>query len=330
MHNHLDPFPCANYIREIGRGARGGRGIDREDANILYGAILAGRVADLELGALLLAYRIKGESAQELAGMLDAVHCTIPKLACRAGTPVIIPSYNGARRRPNLVPLLALLLVRQGVPVLIHGVINDSGRVTTADILSELGISLSGYVASIEDALDRDRLAFAPIDTLAPALARQLALRTALGVRNSAHTLAKLLQPFGQPALRLVNYTHDAYRNTLAEYFSQPGAAGAAGVLLSRGTEGEAVADTKLAREILWLHGGGSEILMAATKKEDRDTPALPEAPDAATTARWIEQVLAGNIPAPTAITAQVNAIIQIAGKEFPDPAAIHQVPISA
>ena len=42
--------------------------------------------------------------------------------------PVSIPSYNGARKQPNLVPLLALLLAREGVPVLVHGVTDDPGR----------------------------------------------------------------------------------------------------------------------------------------------------------------------------------------------------------
>lgn len=317
MPNFQEPFPCAAYIREVGRGARGGRSLSRDDANAVYGAVLANRVSDLELGALLIAYRVKGETAEELAGMLDAVHDTIASLHCPIATPVVIPSYNGARRRPNLVPLLALLLAKRGIPVLIHGILSDAGRVTTAEILNELGIQPVFDAAEIEASLVRSRLAFASIDTLAPALARQLSLRTVLGVRNSAHTLAKMLQPFSQPALRLVNYTHTAYRDTLAEYFSLPGAAGAAGVLLSRGTEGEAVADTTLAREALWLHDQGSETLIPAADKDNRDTPALPDTHDAATTARWIAEVVEGNIPVPRAIADQVNAIVQITNKKF-------------
>lgn len=317
MPNFQEPFPCAAYIREVGRGARGRRGLSRDDANAVYGAVLANRVSDLELGALLIAYRVKGETAEELAGMLDAIHDTIAGLHCPIATPVIIPSYNGARRRPNLVPLLALLLAKRGIPVFIHGVLSDAGRVTTAEILNELGIQPEPDAAGIEASLVRSRLAFASIETLAPALARQLSLRTVLGVRNSAHTLAKMLQPFSQPALRLVNYTHTAYRDTLAEYFSRPGAAGPAGVLLSRGTEGEAAADTTLAREALWLHEQGSETLIPATEKDDRDTPALPETHDAAMTARWIAEVIEGNIPVPRAIADQVNAIVRITNKKF-------------
>ncbi|SHH80682.1 DNA-binding protein YbiB [Pollutimonas bauzanensis] len=318
MQNPSDPFPCAAYIREIGRGARGARSLSREEAQTLYGAILAGRVSDLELGAVLLAYRVKGESAQELAGMLDAVHATISPLRCPGPTPVLIPSYNGARRRPNLVPLLAMLLARQGVPVLIHGVLADPGRVTTAEILARMGMEPARDAAGIERALAEGRLAFAAIDTLAPALARQLSLRAALGVRNSAHTLAKMLQPFGQPALRLVNYTHAAYRDTLAECFALPGAAGPAGVLLGRGTEGEAVADAALPREALWLHEAGSEVLIPAADKGPRAAPPLPETHDAGATAEWISAVLAGSVQAPAAIAAQVDAIMRITASALP------------
>jgi anthranilate phosphoribosyltransferase len=41
-----------------------------------------------------------------------------------------------------------------------------------------------------------------------------------LGVRNSTHTLGKIMQPFAQPALRLTSYTHPEYLEMLTDYFS--------------------------------------------------------------------------------------------------------------
>src|SRR5690606_39609823 len=118
MSTSLPPFSCASLIKEIGRGARGARGLSRLDAFSLYEAILAGRVSQVELGAVLMAYRIKGETAQELAGMCDAAHAHLTALrAPSGGTPVVIASYNGARKQANLVALLALLLSRDGIPV---------------------------------------------------------------------------------------------------------------------------------------------------------------------------------------------------------------------
>ena len=68
---HTVPFAAARFIKEIGRGKKGARSLSRDDAFQLYAAMLDGRVADLELGGLMLAMRIKGESTEELAGFLD-------------------------------------------------------------------------------------------------------------------------------------------------------------------------------------------------------------------------------------------------------------------
>ncbi|SQA96482.1 glycosyl transferase family protein [Cedecea neteri] len=54
--------------------------------------------------------------------------------------PIVIPSYNGARKQANLTPLLALLLNKLGYPVVVHGVSEDPTRVLTETIFTLLGI----------------------------------------------------------------------------------------------------------------------------------------------------------------------------------------------
>jgi anthranilate phosphoribosyltransferase len=315
----LSPFPCARFIKEIGRGPHGARALAPEDTQALYSAMLDGRVPELELGAVLLAYRLKGETAEELAAMHAAAHASFEPIrvtqdAANAVSAVSIPSYNGARKQPNLVPLLALLLAREGVPVLVHGVTEDPGRVTSAEIFARLQVAAAQTHSEIEDALAARRVAFAPIDTLAPKLARLLALRRRMGVRNSTHTLVKILQPFAQPGLRLVNYTHPPYRESLTELFVTHPDVAAGGALLARGTEGEAVADTRRQVQIDWLHDGRCETLVAP-ERSSTDAPVvdLPEARDAATTAAWIEDVLRGAAPVPSAIARQIDVIAGIA-----------------
>jgi anthranilate phosphoribosyltransferase len=323
----LSPFPCARFIKEIGRGPHGARALAPEDTQALYSAMLDGRVSELELGAVLLAYRLKGETAEELAAMHAAAHASFAPIrvkqdaagavsAVPAISAVSIPSYNGARKQPNLVPLLALMLAREGVPVLVHGVTEDPGRVTSAEIFAHLQIPATQTHDEIEDALAARRVAFAPIETLAPKLARLLALRRRMGVRNSTHTLVKILQPFAQPGLRLVNYTHPPYRESLTELFITHPDVATGGALLARGTEGEAVADTRRQVQIDWLHDGQCDTLVAP-ERSSADAPAvdLPEGRDAATTAAWIADVLRGAAPVPTAIARQVEVIAGIAKK---------------
>lgn len=306
-------FDCAPFIKEVGRGARGARGLSRQDAFRLYEAILAGRVSALEMGAVLMAYRIKGETAEELAGMCDAAHASMKSLRAPAGrTPVVIASYNGARKQANLVALLALLLSREDIPVLIHGVGTDPGRVTTAEVLQALDILPAPDTAVAESQLAERNLAFLETADLAPALAAQLALRGVLGVRNSAHTVAKLLQPFERPALRLVNYTHPPYRDTLIEYFQNTDPVPSPGVLLARGTEGEAVADATLARETRWIRDGAVDLIIDQGTRQTVGAEALPRSREAADTAKWIDQVLAGTIAVPAPIAAQVAGITRV------------------
>jgi anthranilate phosphoribosyltransferase len=318
MTDPADPaFPCARYIKEIGRGPNGARALSRDDTYALYEAMLDGRVSDLELGAVLLAYRVKGETAAELAAMLAAAHRSFELLHIQHGReharPVSIPSYNGARRQPNLTPLLAMLLAREGVPVLVHGVVDDPGRVTSAEIFTELGIPQAASHDEIEDSLASRRLAFAPIASLAPKLARLLLLRRIMGVRNSTHTLVKILQPFAQPGLRLVNYTHPEYRDSLTSLFVDHPDAAVGGALLARGTEGEAVADTRRQVQVDWFHDGHSETLLSAERSSaDAPAAALPDSRDAATTARWIETVLRGEVPIPPAVARQVELISDV------------------
>lgn len=314
-------FPCARFIKEIGRGPNGARALTREDTYALYEAMLDNRVSDLELGAVLLAYRVKGETSAELAAMLAAAHRSFEPLHIQNGRdnarPVSIPTYNGARKQPNLTPLLAMLLAREGVPVLVHGVTDDPGRVTSAAIFAELGIEASTSHDEIEDNLASRRLSFAPISVLAPKLARLLAIRRIMGVRNSTHTLVKILQPFAQPGLRLVNYTHPEYRESLTGLFTEHPDAAAGGALLARGTEGEAVADTRRQVQVDWFHDGHAETLVSP-ERSSPEAPAvpLPDALDAATTARWIETVMRGEAPIPIALARQAELITEIVRRQ--------------
>jgi anthranilate phosphoribosyltransferase len=311
---NTQPFHAARFIKEIGRGVKGARSMTRGDARELYGAMLDERVSDLELGAILLAMRIKGESVDEIAGFMDAAEHSFAPLPAPPGpyAPVLIPSYNGARKLANLTPLLALLLAREGVPVLVHGVQQDPGRVTTAEILAELGIAPTGSTAGMLDAFADGHPCFMPIETLAPKLARQLALRRILGVRNSTHTLVKILQPFDGPALRLVSYTHPEYLAMLTEYFRSAAPAARGAAFLMRGTEGETVANANRAQQIDCFRGGEQTLLAERDAPADTLAPA-PEGRDAAATADWILRVLRGEQPVPPPIAAQVAHCLRVA-----------------
>jgi len=310
---NTEPFAAARFIKEIGRGKDGARSLSRADACQLYAAMLDGRVADLELGGILLAMRIKGESVDEIAGFLDAAEMSFDLLKAPAGkyAPVIIPSYNGSRHMANLTPLLAMLLAREGVPVLVHGVLHDPNRVTTAEIFEALGFSFSQTTQQAEVHFARHEPAFMPIEALAPRMARLLSLRRILGVRSSTHTLVKILQPFDAPALRLSSYTHPEYLEMLGSYFTTAAPPSRGDAFLMRGTEGETVANAKRAQQIDWFHEGARTTLVQKQAPVD-ELPPLPNERDAASTAAWIKSALAGIQPVPAPIADQVEQCLLV------------------
>ncbi len=298
-------------IKETGRGRYGARPLTREQACSIFAQMLDGSVDPLRMGALLMAWRIKGESTEELAGFLDATHASIARPgpdALDAGRPlVVIPSYNGARSRPNLLPLLACALRDAGLRVLVHGVLEDPRRVTSAQVFAAMGEPRAESLAGAIERLHNHALAFIGIDALAPQLAGLLALRWQLGVRSSGHTVVKMLDPVPSAALRLVSVTHPEYVDTMRAYYT----AHPSRILLMRGTEGEAVRRLQNPQSIEFLDAGGSRTVLPA--EEAQAPPVAADALDAASTARWTQQALEGRHGGvPGAIRAQVDRIVEL------------------
>ena len=241
-------------VKQLARGQPAAADLSEEDAHALFAAMLDGGVPDLELGAVLTALRVKGESPVELLGFHRAVTQRLYPLQAPASRvrPLAIPAYGGARSEHNLLPLLGLLLRRLGVPVLFHGTLEGSGRVACVYILRELGIMPSATLAQAQKALDEELLTYVPIAALCPGLASLLALRHRLGVRNTAHTLVKLIDPFEGQGVRMASASVNEQLERLAAFFA---AAGLPGLLL-RSTEGEPFADPRRRPKIEWFDQG--------------------------------------------------------------------------
>ncbi|MGL5988070.1 MAG: DNA-binding protein YbiB [Burkholderiales bacterium] len=301
-----------HYIKEIGRGKDGARDMSEQEAYELFGAILDGGVPDLELGAILIALRVKSEAEDELRGFYRAADERLIRLDKPSGrlTPVVIPSYNGARHQANLTALLALLLQRFHIPVLIHGPLEGMGRTGTATILRELGIMPAVTLAKAQEAMRRDALAFVPTQVVAPGLANLLSMRQRLGVRNSGHTLIKMIDPFAGDSVRLVSVSHPDYLEKMRNFFTGSDA----NVLLLRGTEGEAFANPKRRPQLELMKDGRHEILFEAEVGPIATLPKLPGAIDAVTTAAWIRAALTGQAPLPTPLVNQLACCLYASG----------------
>ena len=304
----------APYLRDIGRGKDGARALTREQSADLMAQLLDGRVSDVEAGAFAIAMRIKGETPEELAGFMDAVaRRLLPLPAPPAAGAVVLPSYNGARKLPNLVPLLALQLAREGLPVLVHGLEEDPGRITTAAVFSALDLPPVRDAAGVAARWAAGMPAFIATDDLHPSLARVLALRRLIGLRNPAHSLAKLLPALGRQrsVVRVVNHTHPEYAASLGRFLALTQAT----AMLMRGTEGEPVADARRCPKLTAFLDGVEQSALSVDAQGGslQSVPELPAAIDAGSTAAYTRAVMAGSMPLPAPIATQMMALRALA-----------------
>ncbi|KDO00810.1 glycosyl transferase family protein [Pseudomonas donghuensis] len=186
--------PFAQFVRILGKGKRGARGLSREEAREAMGMLLDGKVEETQLGAFLMLLRHKEESPDELAGFTEA-------LRQRLQTPAIPvdldwPSYAGKKRHLPWYLLAAKCLAANGVRILLHGGgAHTAGRLYTEQVLELLQIPLCRDWHAVSEALDTHQLAFIPLQDWAPRLQRMIDLRNTLGLRSPIHSLARVLNP---------------------------------------------------------------------------------------------------------------------------------------
>ncbi len=293
----------SHYIKDIGRGKEGARALSRAQAADLMGQVLDEQVSDLELGAFCIAMRVKGETPEEMAGFLEATHARLNKVPTGRVPTVVLPSYNGARKLPVLTPLLALLLARQGVAVLVHGESTEDSRVSSQAVLAHLGVTAKERVAPAV----AGEVHFLGTSVLHGGLARLLAVRRSVGLRNPGHSLVKLMNPCASegPVLVVSSYTHPEYLTSMSATLSLTGQH----ALLLRGTEGEPVADARRTPAMEVFNKGRSVRVQEQHAGSLVQIPELPTT-DAAATAQYIQHVLQGQWPVPQPIALQVQHIL--------------------
>ena len=295
----------SQYIKEIGRGKQGARSLDRIQAADLFGQLLDGSVTDLELGAFCLAMRIKGETADEMAGFLDATQARLNHIPAGDRPLVVLPSYNGARKLPVLTPLLALLVARRGLPVVIHGTATESNRVFVPAVLAAMDVREQTAIQPVAPG----SVAYVPTELLSAGLKRLLDVRRVVGLRNSSHSLVKLMNPSAGPAVIVSSYTHPEYLLSMAAVFELMGST----ALLLRGTEGEVVADARRLPQMDGFIAGRRVVLQEGLKGTLTTLPDLPREIDAQATAVYIREVMAGRKPIPHSMVLQVEHILHLA-----------------
>jgi anthranilate phosphoribosyltransferase len=295
----------AQLVREIVCGS----GLGAADAHRLFAAMLDGGVPELELGALLVALQMKGESAAELVAFCAAAAERSRRLAPPDTDvrTVVLPSYGSPAAQPNLTALVALLLRRMGVPVLVHGALDGHAGIGTAYVLRELGVLPCATLAQAQAALDRDRLAFVPTAVVSPGLASLLSLRARLGVCGVAQLAARLIDPLTGSSLRVVGLAPSASTEAAREALLATGER----AIVFQGAEGEPFADPRQRPRIDLCDDGRAHVLF---EQELAAREVAQGARDARATAGYIRRVLDGGAPVPQPVVNQIACCLFGAG----------------
>ena len=135
-----------DLLKKVGSGVHTGEDLTRAEAMTATKMMLLQAATPAQIGAFLIAHRIKRPTGEELAGMLDAYDELGPKLKAIDSSPIVLGiPYDGRLRTAPISPIIALMLATVGQPVIMHG----SDRMPTKygvpliDLWQGLGVDFS-------------------------------------------------------------------------------------------------------------------------------------------------------------------------------------------
>ena len=197
----------AGYVRILGRGPGRSRSLTQDEAFAAMTLMLREDADPEAVGAVLMLLRMKGETADEIAGFAAAARAALPDLP---PADLDWPSYAAGRTRGAPWFLMSARAVAEaGHRVLLHGWNGADPKVRTG--LRQAGITTATSVEEAATALDDSGIVYMPFEKLHPGLFRLLALRDVLGLRSCVNTVCRMLNPAGAAA-SVQGVFHPSYR----------------------------------------------------------------------------------------------------------------------
>lgn len=213
-----------NLIKEVGRGKKGAKDLSYEQARNGAEQVLTGRATPAQIGAFLVAERIKMETADEILAFVDALRDRIIRYPVPGGLDCAGP-YDG-RRKSFLATLpVAFVLAASGQPVTLHGsrTLPPKLGVTALDLFHSLELYPDRCSpAALQAAADQTGFLFVPAENWCPPLAALRHLREEIGVRTLFNTAEKLLR-YSDAPLQTVGVFHQTAVEKMREMLTQIG-----------------------------------------------------------------------------------------------------------
>jgi anthranilate phosphoribosyltransferase len=212
-----EEHPFAGFVRILGKGRKGSRGLTQDEAKTAFSMILNDEVSPEQLGAFLMLMRVKEETPEEVAGAVLAVKESLSIPESVPNVDLDWSSYAGKKRQLPWFILSTLTLAEKGITVFMHGASgHTNGRVYTKNVLNNLGLEPCTSIEHASKELEKRRFAYLDIENLSPKLHHIIELRPLLGLRSPVHTIARMVNPFNSPYV-MQGIFHPGYQPTHQE-----------------------------------------------------------------------------------------------------------------
>lgn len=188
-----------------------------EDAEAAFAEVMEGRATPVQVSALLVALRVKGEQPSEIAGGVRALRRAMVPVAAPEGWTLVdtCGTGGGAVTTFNISTAAAILAAGAGVRIAKHGNRSFSSRCGSADVLEALGVRIELTPEQMAQVLERTGIVFMFAPLLHPAMRHVAPVRRELGMPTIMNVLGPLANPAGARR-QMVGVSHPALLELIA------------------------------------------------------------------------------------------------------------------
>jgi anthranilate phosphoribosyltransferase len=179
----------------IGKVATGAA-LTREEAANAFEQVMSGEATPSQMGGLLMALRVRGETVEEITGAVSAMRAKMLRVSAPPDAVDVVGTGGDASGSFNISTCAALIVAGAGVPIAKHGNRALSSRSGAADVLSALGVNINLTPNDIGRCIREAGIGFMFAPAHHPAMKNVAATRVELGTR----TIFNLLGPLSNPA----------------------------------------------------------------------------------------------------------------------------------
>jgi anthranilate phosphoribosyltransferase len=172
----------------------GGERLTEVEAGIVMGTIMDGGATPAQIGALLAALALRGETEDEVVGFARTMRSRAVSLRAEGAMDTCGTGGDGSGTF-NISTLASFVVAACGVPVAKHGNRSASSRCGSADVLEALGVRIDAPVETVQRCLDEVRWAFLFAPGFHASTRHAVAPRKELGVRTAFNLLGPLTNP---------------------------------------------------------------------------------------------------------------------------------------